>query len=64
MKLKKTAKPLEQLRSIQARRAQLKLDYNEWLAEAVRQGYSNNKIAEALNVTETAIRNYRKRNGL
>lgn len=56
--------PLKNLVRVQKERAALREEYNWWLGKAVEDGYSNNKIAKALGVSETAIRNYRKRNEL
>lgn len=48
----------------QEERREAAFQYEQAINNAVEQGWSNVKIARTLGVTETAIRNYRKRKGI
>ena len=55
---------LEKFHQAVAKRKQTKLEYDMALKEAVKARISNVRLASVAGVSETAIRMYRKRNGL
>lgn len=58
-----TPEEIEQaLKTCAEMRRQVKREYDRFIRLAVNTGFTNTKIASLVGVTETAIRNYRKRN--
>lgn len=55
---------IQNLKRIRDQRASLKKDYRYWMQKAADAGLSSSKVARCLGLSETAVRLYRKRNGI